>query len=36
VSVKLDPKIGVVCLNKLDRDVLFLRGVKVIPGVRMF
>ena len=36
VSVKLDPKVGVVCLNKFDRDVFFLRGVKIVSGVRMF
>jgi len=35
VSVKLNPKIGVVCLNKFDRDSSSSCGVKVIPGVKI-
>ena len=35
VSVKLDPKISVVCLNKFDRDGPSTWGVKVISGVKI-
>jgi len=36
ISVKLDPKIGVVCLNEFNREVLSSWGVEVIPSVRIF
>jgi len=35
VSVKLDPKIGVVCLNKFDRDDSSFWDVKVISSVKI-
>jgi len=35
VLVKLDPKVGVVCLNKFDRDGPSTWGVKVISGVEI-
>jgi len=36
VSVKSDPEVGVVCLNKFDRDVFSFWGIKVVSSVRMF
>jgi len=36
ISVKIDPKVGVVCLNEFNRDALSFWGVKVISGVRIF
>jgi len=35
VLVKLDPKIGIVCLNKFDRDGPSTWSVKVISGVKI-
>jgi len=35
VSVKLDPKIGFVCLDKFDRDGSSTWSVKLVSGVRI-
>ena len=36
VSVKLDPKVGVVCLNEFDKEILSSWCIKVVPSIRMF
>jgi len=36
MSVKLDPEIGVICLNKFNREAFSSWGVKIVSGAGIF